>query len=121
MKASEAVDALGALAQESRLAVYRALVKRGPEGYTPGELAEKLQLPSPTLSFHLKELQRTGLVSSQREGRFLYYGANFTQMNQLIEFLTAHCCSLSAGSCDTSVCVPAKSIAVKSVRARKRA
>lgn len=121
MKPSEAVNALGALAQESRLAVYRMLVKRGPDGYTPGELAEKLALPAPTLSFHLKELQRAALVSAQREGRFLYYSANFSQMNQLIEFLTDHCCNLSDSTCDARTCMQAKSTAAKSVRVKRRA
>lgn len=106
MKSENAVKALGALAQESRLAVYRLLVKRGPEGYTPGGLAEKLDLPAPTLSFHLKELQHADLVLSRREGRFLYYSANFRQMNELVGFLTEHCCSLSDTDC--GACMPAE-------------
>jgi ArsR family transcriptional regulator, arsenate/arsenite/antimonite-responsive transcriptional repressor len=95
MKLEDAILALGALAQESRLALFRALVKRGPEGYTPGELGSKLKIPAPTLSFHLKELQRAGLVASRREGRFLYYSASFETMQELIGFLTEKCCSLS--------------------------
>ena len=106
MKIQEVVAALGALAQESRLGVFRLLVKRGPQGYTPGELAQRLQIPAPTLSFHLKELQRVGLVAVQREGRFLNYTANFPQMNELLGFLTENCCSLSDEACDTS-CPPA--------------
>jgi len=101
MKATEAVAALGALAQESRLAVFRLLVKRGPQGYTPGELAEKLDIPAPTLSFHLKELQRVGLVQVLREGRYLNYTASFPQMNELLGYLTENCCSLSDDACAT--------------------
>jgi DNA-binding transcriptional ArsR family regulator len=105
MKSNEVVAALGALAQESRLGVYHLLVKRGPEGYTPGELAAKLEIPAPTLSFHLKELQRVGLVQARREGRNLHYTADFTQMRGLVAYLTEKCCSLSDQACDTD-CKP---------------
>ena len=105
MKSEDAVLALGALAQESRLAIYRLLVKRGPDGYSPGDLIEKMGIPAPTLSFHLRELQRAGLIASRREGRFLYYSANFERMRGLIGFLTEKCCSLSDTECD-SACVP---------------
>lgn len=105
MKTDDVVIALGALAQGSRLAIFRALVKRGPQGYTPGDLIEKIAIPAPTLSFHLKELQRARLVASRREGRFLYYSANFEAMQELIGFLTEKCCSLSDVECD-STCVP---------------
>lgn len=110
MKSEDVVSALGALAQESRLTIFRALVKRGPEGYTPGDLIEKISIPAPTLSFHLKELQRARLLSSRREGRFLYYSANFEVMQNLIGFLTEKCCSLSDVECD-STCVPAAATA----------
>lgn len=93
MKSQDVILSLGALAQESRLAVYRLLVKRGPDGYTPGDLVAKTDIPAPTLSFHLKELQRAELVNVRREGRFLYYSANFTQMQELVDFLTENCCS----------------------------
>ena len=106
MKATEVVAALGALAQESRLAVFRLLVKRGPPGYTPGELAERLGIPAPTLSFHLKELQRVGLVQVLREGRYLNYTASFPQMNELLGYLTENCCSLADDACATD-CQPA--------------
>lgn len=105
MKSNDAVLALGALAQESRLAVFRLLVKRGPDGYSPGDLIEKLSIPASTLSFHLSELQAADLIGSRREGRFLYYSANFDRMKGLIEFLTEKCCSLSDVECD-SACVP---------------
>lgn len=105
MKSEDVIAALGALAQESRLATFRLLVKRGPQGYTPGELVEKLGVPAPTMSFHLKELQRAALVESKREGRFIYYSASFGRMRGLIDFLTDKCCSLSDVACDNS-CVP---------------
>lgn len=105
MKAEDAVLALGALAQESRLAIYRLLVKRGPDGYSPTGMVDKVGIPAPTLSFHLKELQRAGLIGSRREGRFLYYSANFERMRGLIGFLTEKCCSLADTQCD-STCVP---------------
>ena len=100
MKPVDAIEALAALAQDSRLAVYRLLVKRGPEGFTPSELGARLDIAAPTLSFHLKELQRAGLVSTRREGRYLHYSANFGRMQKLIGFLTENCCSLSDIACD---------------------
>ena len=111
MKAQDVIASLFALAQESRLAVFRILVKRGPEGYTPSELAEKLSLPAPTLSFHLKELSRARLIVAKREGRFLNYSVNFPQMNSVIQFLTDQCCSLSEADCST-VCKPSSKATV---------
>jgi ArsR family transcriptional regulator, arsenate/arsenite/antimonite-responsive transcriptional repressor len=97
---------VAALAQDSRLAVYRLLVKRGPEGYTPSVLAERLGIAAPTLSFHLRSLQHAGLVSARRAGRFLYYTANFEHMNALVGYLTEHCCSLAESDCDSASCMP---------------
>jgi DNA-binding transcriptional ArsR family regulator len=105
MKADDAIIALGALAHPSRLATFRLLVKRGPQGYTPGELTQRLGVPAPTMSFHLRELTRAGLVESRREGRFLNYSAAFERMRSLIHFLTDKCCSLSDVECD-SACAP---------------
>jgi ArsR family transcriptional regulator len=99
MKSTDVVRGLAALAQESRLAIFRMLVKRGPEGYTPTQLGEKLDVASPTLSFHLKELQRAGLIDVRREGRFLYYRPNFAHMGQLLGFLTENCCVLAEKGC----------------------
>jgi DNA-binding transcriptional ArsR family regulator len=107
MKSTDAIESLAALAQESRLAIFRMLVKRGPEGYTPTQLGEKLKVSSPTLSFHLKELQRAGLVDVRRDGRFLYYRPNFTHMNGLIGFLTENCCVLADKGCGPE-CAPAE-------------
>ncbi len=105
MKSKDAIVALSALASESRLAVYRLLVKRGPEGYTPSELAARLDLPAPTLSFHLKSLVQAGLVVSRREARNLFYRPSFERMQGLIEYLTENCCSLADKGCGTS-CEP---------------
>ena len=106
MKSREAIESLAALAQESRLAIFRLLVKRGPEGYTPTQLGAKLDVSSPTMSFHLKELQRAGLIDVRRNGRFLYYRANFPRMNHLIGFLTENCSMLADRRCEPA-CVPA--------------
>lgn len=105
MEARAAILALGALAQDSRLAIFRMLVKRGPEGFTPGEIAERIAIPAPTLSFHLRELQMAQLTSARREGRFVYYSANLERMKEVLAFLTDHCCSLSSTPRD-SKCVP---------------
>jgi len=99
MKSKDAVTALAALASDARLAVYRMLVRRGPEGYTPSELARRLDLPAPTLSFHLKGLAHAGLIGARREGRNLYYSPSFERMSTLVSFLTANCCSLADESC----------------------
>ena len=115
MKNLDVVDSLAALAQESRLALFRLLVKRGPEGYTPTQLSEKLGVPGPTLSFHLKELQRANLIEARREGRFLYYSPNFPRMNQLLGFLTENCCVLADNDCG-----PACGTAAAEVAQRKR-
>jgi len=105
MNSRDAVESLAALAQDSRLSVYRLLVKRGPEGFAVGALADRLSIPGPTLSFHLKALAHAGLVTTRKEGRFIYYCANFARMNDLVDYLTENCCSLDK-DCSTS-CAPA--------------
>ncbi|MDM7942622.1 MAG: metalloregulator ArsR/SmtB family transcription factor [Hydrogenophaga sp.] len=92
MDETQAVRSLGALAQETRLRIFRALVAQGPEGLTPGHLSETLGVASTALSFHLKELSHAGLVTQRRDGRHLIYRAEFGAMNDLLQFLTAHCC-----------------------------
>ena len=87
-----AVKALAALAQAQRLRTFRALVVAGPAGLTPGAIAEQLEVAPSALSFHLKELAHSGLVSSEPRGRNLIYRANFEQMTALLGYLTEHCC-----------------------------
>ncbi len=92
METTRAVDALAALAQESRLKVYRLLVEAGPDGLPAGRIGEELDVPPATLSFHLAHLARTGLVRSRQDGRFVIYSADFRNMNELIAYLTENCC-----------------------------
>ena len=92
MQIRQAVAALSALAQETRLATYRLLVEAGPEGVAAGQIADALSVAPPALSFHLKELSYAKLVSSRQEGRFIYYTADFEQMAALMTFLTQNCC-----------------------------
>jgi len=100
METKGVVQAFGALAQETRLGIYRLLVAAGPEGLAAGAIAEKLELPPATLSFHLKELSLAGLVRSRQDGRFVIYAANFDTMIALVSFLTDNCCGGRA-------CIPA--------------
>ena len=90
------VDALAALAQETRLKAYRVLVEAGPAGLPAGRIGEELGLPPATLSFHLAHLARTGLVRSRQDGRFVIYSADFQNMNQLVGYLTENCCGRRA-------------------------
>ncbi len=92
MKTPQAVKALAALAQDTRLAIYRMLVQQGPEGLAAGTIAERLDLPGATLSFHLKELANAGMVDARQEGRFVFYSANYDRMNGLLGYLTENCC-----------------------------
>ncbi|MDZ3832721.1 MAG: metalloregulator ArsR/SmtB family transcription factor [Sphingopyxis sp.] len=87
-----AVEALGALAHETRLAVFRNLVMAGPDGLAAGNLAEEAGVPPSTMSHHLATLERSGLVHSERESRQIFYSANFAAMRQLLEFLMQDCC-----------------------------
>jgi DNA-binding transcriptional ArsR family regulator len=92
MKTAQAVKALAALAQDTRLAIYRLLVQRGPGGLAAGAIAERLGLAGATLSFHLKELTHAGMIEPRQEGRFVYYSANYGQMNALLGYLSENCC-----------------------------
>ena len=96
MKSKAAVDILAALAQETRLNIFRLLVVTGPAGATPGAIGEQLGIPAATLSFHLKELSRAGLVTARQESRYIYYSANYPTMDELLGFLTENCCEGSA-------------------------
>lgn len=97
---SAAIEALGALAQARRLAIFRLLVKAGAKGLPAGAIGERLGLPPATLSFHLSHLARSGLVSSRQDGRFVIYSADFEGMGELLAFLTEDCCGGKA-------CMPA--------------
>src|SRR5216117_217310 len=88
MKTPQAVKALAALAQDTRLAIYRLLVQQGSGGLSAGTIAERLDIAGATLSFHLKELAHAGMVEARQEGRFVYYSANYGQMNGLLAYLT---------------------------------
>lgn len=101
MNARTAVSALAALAQESRLAIYRLLVQVGPAGMVAGEIGETFGMPPATLSFHLKTLAHSGLVTHRQEGRFVRYTADFAAMHALIDYLSANCCGA-----DRAVCAP---------------
>jgi DNA-binding transcriptional ArsR family regulator len=118
MESKDVVPALAALAQDTRLAVYRLLVQQGPSGLAAGEIASKLDIAPATLSFHLKELTHAGLASSRQEGRFIYYAANFETMNQLVAFLTENCC---AADCGPPCAPPVACNPVNIVRAPSRA
>ena len=92
MERSDALVALSALAHETRLDVFRLLVRAGFEGMTPGAIARALEVPAPTLSFHLKELKYAGLIGCRREGRMLHYTAEYDATKNLVQFLTDNCC-----------------------------
>lgn len=108
MKTDSAIRALAALAQASRLAVFRRLVVAGPPGLAAGAIAEELGIAPATLSFHLKELANAGLVHARQEGRFIYYSADFERMAELVGFLTENCCQATGAACLPNACAPAK-------------
>jgi len=103
MEPKQAVDALGALAHEHRLALYRMLVEQGPAGLPAGIIAERLAVPPSSLTFHLQHLQRAGLIAQRRSGRQLIYAADFGCMNALVGFLTENCCRGDV-ACHSAAC-----------------
>ncbi|MBI3479674.1 MAG: winged helix-turn-helix transcriptional regulator [Nitrosomonadales bacterium] len=103
MKPAQVVKALSALAQPTRLAVYRLLVERGPDGVAAGQIAEKLKVSPATLSFHFKTLSHAGLIESRQDGRFIYYAANFAVMNGIVAYLTENCCGGDRAGCAVPV------------------
>src|SRR5580704_13680807 len=106
MKTAQVIDALGALAHEHRLAVFRLLVERGPEGLPAGRIAERVGLVPSSLTFHLQNLQRAGLITQRRESRQLIYAADFTAMSALVGYLTENCCAESGVQCAASCAQP---------------
>ena len=106
MKIPAVIAALGALAHEYRLAVYRLLVERGPEGLPAGIIGERVGLVPSSLTFHLQALQRAGLIRQTRASRQLIYSADYAVMNELVGYLTDNCCGASGGACDAA-CAPA--------------
>ncbi|HEY7317371.1 MAG TPA: metalloregulator ArsR/SmtB family transcription factor [Candidatus Binatia bacterium] len=103
MKITAAVTALGALAQETRLSIYRVLVEAGRDGQSVGHIGERLKVPGATLSFHLKELTHAGLVTTRQERQFIYYAVDFDRMAELMTFLTQNCCRGMPEKCLTLV------------------
>lgn len=101
MEIKDAVAALAALAQETRLAIFRYLVRVGPEGAIVGEIRDKLDIPNATLSFHLAALKHAGLVRCRREGRRLFYCAHYGGMRDLLLYLTKDCCDGNPEICNT--------------------
>jgi len=109
METKHAIEALGALAHEHRLAIYRLLVERGPEGLAAGAIAESVGLAPSSLTFHLQSLQRSGLLVQRRESRNLIYSVDFAAMNELVGYLTENCCAGSSSDCKpTKAAKPAK-------------
>lgn len=96
MEINNAVSCLSALAQASRLSVFRLLVEAGPYGLSAGEISDTLGIPSSTLSFHLKDLSQAGLLRAERDGRSIYYQADYQAMNGLLQFLQKNCCKRSS-------------------------
>jgi ArsR family transcriptional regulator len=122
MQTKQAITILSALAQESRLAVYRLLIQYAPDGLAASAIADKLGVANATLSFHLKELSHAGLVTSTQTGRYVYYAPVIESMNDLIGFLTDQCCSQSGTACevaDASCSVPT-SASHKGLKPRRR-
>lgn len=111
MKTTDAIQSLAALAQATRLDIFRLLVQKGPEGLAATAIAEKIGIPNATLSFHIKGLTQAGLVQARQEGRFIYYAASYQAMNALVGFLTENCC---AGEDCGAVCEPVKTSRRKS-------
>jgi DNA-binding transcriptional ArsR family regulator len=113
MKKARAIPALAALAQESRLDVFRLLIQSGPDGLAAGEIGARLGLPSPTLSFHLNHLKYAGLVTSRRDSRSIIYRADYKAMNDLISYLMENCCRGDAELCAPPLCKPAQAANIR--------
>jgi DNA-binding transcriptional ArsR family regulator len=118
MKTPHVIEALGALAHEYRLAIYRLLVEQGPQGLPAGAIGERVGLVPSSLTFHLQALQHAGLITQIRASRQLIYSADFSAMNDLVGYLTDKCCAATADAC-AAECKPARP--VKAAKRRKAA
>lgn len=116
METRQAVDSLGALAHEHRLGIFRLLVERGPEGLSAGAIGDAVGLAPSSLTFHLQNLHRAGLIVQRRESRSLIYSVDFEAMDELVGFLTDNCCTAASGSC---AAVSKAVVKPKSARRRK--
>ncbi len=119
MEMKQILAALAALAQETRLSVYRLLVEHAPEGLPAGQVAESLGIAPATLSFHLKELSRAGLIVARPDGRFVWYSADLDAMNGVVGYLTENCCRSSA-VCDPKCAPDQRAVATVALPAPKR-
>lgn len=119
MNAKQAVEALAALAHEHRLGVYRLLVEAGPEGLNAGTIAGRLKLPPSSLTFHLQQLHRAGLIRQERNSRQLIYSADFEAMNGLVGYLTENCCG-GVSSCGVG-CAPEPAVRKASKKSTRAA
>lgn len=117
MDSNRVVRALGAIAHDYRLAIYRMLVERGPVGLSAGDIARRLDMPPSSLTFHLQQMLNAGLVTQRRSGRQLIYAVDFAAMNSLVSYLTENCCGQGA-DCGP-VCNPAATVPVKSLKRKK--
>ena len=120
MKTTAAIAAFGALAHEHRLAIYRLLVERGPEGLSAGAIGDRVGLLPSSLTFHLQGLQRAGLITRQRVSRQLIYSTDFEAMNELVGYLTENCCGQGKVGC-VSDCKPAAATAKPKQKSRSAA
>jgi ArsR family transcriptional regulator, arsenate/arsenite/antimonite-responsive transcriptional repressor len=120
MKTPAVISAFGALAHEHRLAIYRLLVERGPDGLSAGAIGGKVGLLPSSLTFHLQNLQRAGLITQQRISRQLIYSADFSAMNELIGYLTENCCGQGSAECATA-CKPVAGAAKARNKSRRAA
>lgn len=117
MKAEQIIRALGAVAHEHRLAIYRLLVEQGPNGLPAGDIAVRLKMPPSSLTFHLQQMLHAGLLTQRRLGRQLIYATDFAAMNRLISYLTENCCGGDA-ACEPA-CDPA-AVAVTKIRKQRK-
>ena len=117
MKTAAVIDALGALAHEYRLAIYRLLVEQGPSGLPAGVIGERVGLVPSSLTFHLQALHRAGLITQTRASRQLIYSTDYSVMNGLVGYLTDKCCTASGQACEPGVCTPQPIRNVKRKRA----